>query len=164
MEHQTTKFSIKNRQQAAFDGAVENTKQANEAIKSAQNWVNVFALAQLAFLTSLLTQGEDLTCEIKLFIKAMIVLLLVSISLFLYGAMTQYWHLLGIARIFFSISDSANKILVKGVYEIDTLPSELEFPDHSQMKSSKLTNTLMSWSFYIVIFVSALMVVLIFFV
>lgn len=156
--------SIEIRQQSAFDAAVENTKQANEAIKSAQNWLNILAIAELTLLSSFLIQDYGLSNQLLVVAKVMIVLLVASLLMFLLGALTQFRHLLSIARTFSMISDRAYSYMKEGKNAVDILPKDLDFPDHMQLKSNKLTNLLFAASFLLVVLVSIGISALIFFI
>lgn len=90
------KHDLKKLQNNHFQASLSNVEFANKSISEFQNWMLVLALAELAFLGTLLSQASENDCVVL--IKSSLVILILGMMAFLFGTLMQYKHLLKHAR------------------------------------------------------------------
>lgn len=140
------KYDLGKLQKNYFEATVKNVIQANEAIKSAQNWLLILGLAELSFLGAIILQSE----EIALYIKVILAALLVAFVLFILGSVKQYKHLLSSARYYEELSRRTLAKVEQGQQYVNEIPEEMKL-DTKQIKSDKITNILLFSAFCLII-------------
>ena len=141
-------FDVRKRQKHLFDAAVRNSLLANEAIKMAQESMLALGLAELAFLGVLLLDKDRSSRTVK----SLVILLVISFLLFLFGQIRQYKHQLKAARVFESKSIRALEYLADGKEYLEGEPKDISL-EKKQIKSDNLANWL--------IFISLILIVLV---
>lgn len=150
-------ISIQKRQQHAFTASVENAKQANEAVKSYQNWLLILGTVELTFLGTLILKDNSLYAY---YIKFLIVLILVAFLGFIFGSFLQFKHALRTARMYEKIANRALDYLREGINEVEEFPSDIKLPKE-QIKTSGLANTGFTIFLFLLIFVNIGIIILI---
>lgn len=159
MENQTQnkKIDLSKLQKNYFDASVGNVIEANNTIKTAQNWLLVLGLAEMSFWGALLLKDNNSI----LYIRIILSILLFSFILFIIGSVKQYKHLLFSARYYERLS---NKVLSKvedaGQYT-DSVPEEIKI-GKNQIKSDRITNILIFSSFVLILLSTAALILFIF--
>lgn len=140
------KYDLGKLQKNYFEATVKNVIQANEAIKSAQNWLLILGLAELSFLGAIILQSEEVT----LYIKVILAALLLAFVLFILGSVKQYKHLLSSARYYEELSRRTLAKVDQGQQYVNEIPEEIKL-DTKQIKSDKITNILLFSTFCLII-------------
>lgn len=151
-------FDVEKRQNSLFEASVQNALLGNESMRSAQSSILALGLAELAFLGVLLFENRCCTGLIKF----LIVTLLLSYVLFIIGQIKQSRYLFKIARIFESKSNKAIEYLNKGEFFFEKEPQPLSIPKQ-QIKSDKITDLLILSSVAMIIFVTAVTILMVMF-
>lgn len=142
-------FDVEKRQNSLFDASVRNARLANESITLAQNSMLALGLAELAFLGVILIDISNY----RFFIKSMIILLIVSFVLFLFGQIRQYKHQLGAARSFEAKANKALEYLSSGSQYLGHEPEEIS-TKKQQIVSDKIANIFIFASLIIILLVT----------
>ncbi len=146
MTQNDKKFDLGKLQKNYFEASVQNVIQANEAIKSAQNWLLVLGLAEMSFLGAVILQADSPTS----FTKVILTALLFAFVLFIMGSVKQYKHLLSSARYYDGLSNKTLDKVEGGQQFIDEIPGDIKL-DRKQIKSDKITNILLFSAFCLII-------------
>lgn len=160
------KINLKKLATDYLNAAIENAKIANELVKSLQNWLLIFAIAELTFLGSLLAVQFDHT---QLILSIPIIKLitiafwfsLINFIFFILGCKYQHSHVLRIARAYKKLSDDAKEFTQKFQVEVEELPAFLKEQDLSAMHTNKWANRFFLGSI-LCVFVTTLIIILIF--
>lgn len=138
MEENKSIFDISKRQRFSFNAAVENVKSANNAIKLSQNWLWSLGIAELSFLGVVIFKDSSGIDSLVCFIKALVIVLLLSFVSFILASVLQYKHALKAARNHESISKRAYEYLRDAAY-LENEPSDLKLPD-KQITTGRAVN------------------------
>lgn len=153
---QKNRFDLSKLQKSYFEASVDNVLQANDAIKSAQNWLLILGLAEMSFLGAILVQSKEPSLSIKYILS----ILLIGFVLFLMGSVKQYKHLLKSARYYKNLSSMILSDIEKNGNLVNEIPNE--FKEESQIRSDKITNVLIFSSFVLILISTFAIIFLIF--
>ena len=135
------KTDLKRLQNNYFEASVNNAKIANEAIAKAHNGILILGIAELAFLGNKIFNNQ-----IDTFLKIEITLIIVALLSFFLGAISEYKHILKVARKYHKLSlNITNFIETQDKTEIEKLPKCLSGEDDS-IKSDSSANNLFTIS------------------
>lgn len=151
-------FDLKLLQKQYFDACVGNVTEANEAVKSVQNWLLVLGLAEMSFLGSLIVRDT----APNLYVKVILTGLLVSFILFLIGTRMQHRHVLKSARYYQNLSSKVIIAMESSGNLVTRIPSDLKV-EENQIKSNKTANILISVSFLLVLLSTVAIIFFIFY-
>jgi hypothetical protein len=143
---QNKKFDLSKLQKNYFEASVQNVIQANEAIKSAQNWLLILGLAELSFLGAIILKSESPSLYIKIILTA----LLSAFVLFILGSVKQYKHLLSSARYYDALSNKTLDKVERGQQYTDVIPEDIKL-NKQQIKSDRVTNLFLFSAFCLIV-------------
>ncbi len=141
-------FDVEKRQNNLFDASVRNTLLANESISMAQNSMLALGLAELAFLGVILVDTDRRNYETL--VKTLIILLIISFTMFLLGQIRQYKHQLKAARRFEKKANRALEYLSEGKQYLSSEPKDIA-TGQRQIVSDVVANLLIFVSLVIIV-------------
>ena len=137
---------LRKKQTMLHETSVENSKQANEAIKYFQNWLLILWLAELAFLWARNLQLDNLS----IIIKFEFWFLLIWFLCFLVWTLIQYHYIKSVARKYYSysndLSDFCTYLEKEEIEETNNIPKNL-INEWIGIKTSNISNILLLFSF-----------------
>ncbi|MCW1891997.1 MAG: hypothetical protein KIH65_002020 [Candidatus Uhrbacteria bacterium] len=142
------KFDLGKLQENYFNTSVANVNQANDAIKSAQNWLLILGLAEMSFLSAVILQPEITT---KNCVQGILIVLLLAFVLFIFGSVMQYKHLLSSARYYNELSKKVLDEMEREQQHANEIPEGIKL-DREQIQSSRIANILLFTAFCLIIF------------
>jgi hypothetical protein len=142
-----------------FNASLENAREANSAVKYAQNWIVILGLAEMSFLGILLFQEK----YNHVYLKVVLALLLFGLVLFLIGSVRQYKHLVRVARHYRALSIDVNAEIKEKGRIVDEVPTHLT-DNLASIRSDKYANLLIYVTLTIIVVSTLSLIFSIFFI
>ncbi len=146
MKDDIKKFDLGKLQKGYFEASVQNVIQANDAIKSAQNWLLVLGLAEMSFLGAIILQSDTPI----IYVKIILITLLIAFVLFVLGSVKQYKHVLSSARYYEELASKVLDKMENGQQYTDVIPADIKL-NRQQIKSDRVTNLLLFSAFCLIV-------------